>query len=195
MAKAKVTDEEVIELGYKLQKAKKNVNGHALSKVLGGRPDRLQEVWEKHLLEMNNEDNELQDIMLTPELNEIFDSISNDLLVNVKQLLASCEQAMLARTRKQIENERVANAERISALKEQLEDADIVINQHSDHIDSLVAEKQAYEERYRNVIELEKLLIELKAKLESCMSAIQDKERIINEQASRIEMLLSKINQ
>ena len=122
MAKAKVTDEEVIELGYKLQKAKKNVNGHALSKVLGGRPDRLQEVWEKHLLEMNIEDNELQDIMLTPELNEIFDSISNDLLVNVKQLLANCEQAMLARTGKQIEIERVANAERISALKEQLED-------------------------------------------------------------------------
>lgn len=189
MAKPKVTDEQVIELGYKLQKEKKSVNGHALSKVLGGRPDRLQEVWERHLLEESIEENKLQDITLTPELDEIFDSMSSSILLSVKQVLASCEQAMLERTSKQIDCEKITNAERISALKEQLADADIVINQHNDRIDSLIVEKQEYEARCKNVFDLEKSVVELKAKLEGYMTSIQDKERIIDEQASRIEML------
>ncbi|GHE96741.1 DNA-binding protein [Thalassotalea profundi] len=189
MAKAKVTDEQIIQVGSELQKADKNVTGHALCKVLGGRPDRLIEVWEKHLLESNSDENSLQYIQLSAGLEELFQSMSNDILKSIKSVLATCEQNILTQADKHVENEKVACAERVSALREQLNDANDIINQNQDQIDSLLKENQIINNKYQKTIELEKSVVELSTKLEGYTTAIKDKERIITEQAARIESI------
>lgn len=187
MRKAVVTDEQVIELAYDLQRLKKNVTGHALSSVLGGRPDRLIEIWENHLVSGGARNSKSSDIHLSAELQDVFDSISKDILLSVKSVLAKCEKSILERTTKQIENEKISSSERLSALQEQLIQADTIINKNQDEIDSLIAQKQELEERDKNSIELEKSLIETKTKLDCYMLSIQDKERIIAEQGARID--------
>lgn len=187
MRKPDVTDEQVIELAYELQRLKKKVTGHALSSVLGGRPDRLIKIWENHLTSGDNRNTALPDVMLSPELQDTFDSISKDILASIRSVLAKCEKSILERTAKQIESEKILSSERFSALQEQLNHADAIINKNQDDIDSLIIAKQELEEKHEHAIELEKLLIETKTRLEGCMSSIQDKERIIAEQGARID--------
>ena len=107
--------------------------------------------------------------------------------MSVKSVLAKCEKSILERTTKQIEKEKILSSERLSALQEQLIQADTIINKNQDEIDSLIAQKQELEDRDNNSIELEKSLIETKTKLDCCMLSIQDKERIIAEQGARID--------
>lgn len=189
MAKAKVTDEQIVQLGIELQKSDKNVTGHALCKVLGGRPDRLIEVWEKHLLESNSGDNSLQDIQLSTELDKLFDSMSKDILRTIKSILAKCEQSIHTKADKHIESEKLKCADHVSALREQLNDANDIINQNQDQIDSLLKENQIINNKYQKTIELEKSVVELTTKLDGYTTAIKDKERIIAEQAARIESI------
>lgn len=182
------TDEEVITAGYEIKNdktKKKRVTGQALSNQLGGgRPDRLLKIWESHISQEDVVSSEKLD--LPAELESFLEEILDKVSLNLRSILAKSDVHINELANNRIEKEKSWCAEQINILEEKLADADSVINKNEDSIDDLIDEIKTLEQYKDKAFEFEKLVIELKTKLEAYENSIIDKNRIITEQEARI---------
>lgn len=188
MRKPTFDQSDVIEAAIELQKQNKKITGYALSKVLGGgRPDRLESIWKEHLLTQQEQPNKDLDACLSADLESIFNNLSESLIGNLKSLLISCEKHMNTQSTARIEKEQLRCAERVTAMEEQLRDANSVINQQEDEIEQLLAKQHLFNQDQSIISELEKQLAVLNTKIEIQSESLRDKERVISEQEARIK--------
>jgi len=182
------TDEEVITAGYEIKNdktKKKRVTGQALSNQLGGgRPDRLLKIWESYISQEDVVSSEKLD--LPAELESFLEEILDKVSLNLRSILAKSDVHINELANNRIEKEKSWCAEQINLLEEKLADADSVINKNEDSIDDLIDEIKTLEQYKHKAFEFEKLVIELKTKLEAYENSIIDKNRIITEQEARI---------
>jgi hypothetical protein len=182
------TNEEVITAGHEIKNdktKKKRVTGQALSNQLGGgRPDRLLKIWESYISQEDVVSSEKLD--LPAELESFLEEILDKVSLNLRSILAKSDVHINELANKRIEKEKAWCAEQVNLLEEKLADADSVINKNEDSIDDLIDEIKTLEQYKHKAFEFEKLVIELKTKLEAYENSINDKNRIITEQEARI---------
>lgn len=187
MRKPTFDQSDVIAAAIELQKQNKKVTGHALAKTLGGgRPDRFERIWQEHLLTKEEQPSTESEDYLSPALEETFDQLTKNLVSDLKYIFITCEKHLDKQANSRIEKEQMRSAEAVSEVKEQLIDANAVINKQEDKIEVLLSEQQSFESEKKAISELETQLEVLKTKNESYAESLKDKDRIIAEQDAQI---------
>lgn len=190
MRPSNYTDEQIIAAGNELKKENpaKRITGHALSaKLGGGRPARFIQIWEKHQAELSEPDEQV--IELPESLEFALETVLNTVKTNFTSFLIESDKQIQDKACRRIQKEKTKFDEQIQLLEEKLTDADHVINQNEDRIHLMSKDLKEVHKLQNKIVALEKVVIELKAKSEVHGSTIADKDRIIREQAARIEEL------
>ncbi len=190
MRPSNYTDEQIIAAGNELKKENpaKRITGHALSARLGGgRPARLIEIWDSYQA-VQRDSNELV-IELPESLEFALEAVLSKVKTSFTSFLLELDKQIQDKASRRIEKEKAKFDEQMQLLEEKLTDADHVINQSEDRIHLMSKDLKEVHKLKNKIVELEKVVIELKAKTEAHNNTIADKDRIINEQAARIEEL------
>lgn len=190
MRPSKYTDEQIIAAGNELKKENpvKRITGHALCvKLGGGRPARFIQVWERHQAEQLESDELVAE--LPESLEFALETVLNKVKTSFTFFLLESDKEIQDKANRRIEKEKVKFDEQMQLLEEKLTDADHVINQNEDRIHFMSKDLKVVHNLQSTIVELEKVVIELKAKSEVHDNTIADKDRIIREQAARIEEL------
>lgn len=190
MRPSSYTDEQIIAAGNELKKENpaKRITGHALSaKLGGGRPARFIEVWERYQVGQLESDEQI--IELPESLEFALETVLNKVKTSFTSFLLESDREIQDKASRRIEKEKVKFDEQMQLLGEKLTDADHVINQNEDRFNLMSNDLKDVQKLKTKIVELEKVVIELTAKAEVHDDTIANKDRIISEQAARIEEL------
>ena len=184
------TQDDIVEAASALLAQGKKVTGYALANVLGGgRPARLLSVWNEYSADKQEKSNYKLEVGLTEDFQESFDKLSNSLVSKLKSILIDCEQHISTKADERITKEHQLCLEKVAVVENKLEDANSVINNQEDLIEELLSKQDNFEIAQNTIAELEKQLVVLQTQIENHSSTLSDKERIISEQAARIDSL------
>jgi colicin import membrane protein len=144
---AEFTPEEIIEAGYELQAAGRNITGFALrQKVGGGNPNRLKQVWDEHVTSKSTTQTEPV-AELPVEVAEEVAAVTKALTERIGQLAIELnDKAVKAAERRVTEVVRAAGEQREQAERE-LADAAQTVDDLEIKLDETKAELSALTQR------------------------------------------------
>jgi hypothetical protein len=198
MRPAKVTDNEIIEAGKRLEQKKSTVNGWSLRKEIGsGKPDRLEKVWldYKNINSNQNSEAEVNETHILPRLieeslNAFIDKLSTDARAIITTSDAKANEIADEKAKsvyKILEEEKHNLSEQLLIATNLLDEADKNVERLADS----ESKNQVTESKFS---ELDKNFAMLQVKSDGLETLLVERQKLIEEKSIQLTDLKSEAN-